>query len=283
MIVVACRRTRFLAKERGSDVSRYQVDAEPTLPPCERAETDMYPARQGFLSIHSPCITIPYCMDAWIRPNSFVPGGMIAFLLIGGCAEHERLNMLLDATPEQLVTEIHTPREAAEIIDMRMKAKADPKMGRSDTWQSLSTTLTLESGDCDDWAVASAALLADDGWSARLLIVGTVRVFLNTQNQIARRGYCHAVHLLERDGLYGANGINSGDRIEPQFATIEELVRRLPLIQDRWDFYKVVSLEGVDIVDGPGNLFDRLADRYKTAQWIDVKYPSKPTSQLASQ
>jgi hypothetical protein len=199
----------------------------------------------------------------------------------GGCAEHQRLNFLLDCTPDELATAISTPREAAEIIDMRIQHRVDPRMQDSDNWQSLATSLEVGYGDCDDWAVASAALLADNGYPPRLLIVGTVRVFIDTQNHLARRGYCHAVHLLERDGLYGANGINGGDRIEPQFKTIEELVRRLPLIQDRWEFYKVISLDGVDIVNGRGNLFDQAAKQYHAAKWIDVKYPPRTTAPVA--
>jgi hypothetical protein len=200
---------------------------------------------------------------------------VLAVLLAAGCAEHERLNMLLDCTPQQLVAQIHTPGGAAEIINMRMQRHADDRMAASDDWRSLSESMETERGDCDDWAIASAALLADDGWPATLLIVGTVRIFFDTQNKLTRRGYCHAVHLLERDGRYGANGVNRCDRIAAEFRTIEEVVRRLPLIQDRWDFYKVVSLDGVDIVNGRGNLFDQVADRYKAATWVDVTYPRK--------
>jgi hypothetical protein len=201
--------------------------------------------------------------------------------LIGGCAEHERLNLLLDCTPAQLATEVTTPAEAAEIIDMRMKRRADARMETSDDWRSLSESLDVEHGDCDDWAIASAALLADDGWPAKLLIVGTVRIFFDTRHKLTRRGYCHAVHLLERDGLYGANGVNRGDRVEPQFKTIEDLVRRLPLIQDRWDFYKVIALDDVDIVTERGNLFELVAARYKSTQWVDVKYPRRKTARTA--
>ncbi len=209
---------------------------------------------------------------------------LVGFLwCLGGCAEHERLNLLLDCTPERLVTEVSTPPEAAEIIDMRMRQKADPRRQNSDDWQSLARSLGLGYGDCDDWAIASAALLSDDGYPPTLLIVGTVRVFVDTQNRLTRRGFCHAVHLLKRNGLYGANGINSGDRFEPQFQTVEDVVRRLPLIQDRWEFYKVVSLDGADIVGSNGNLFDLLADRYKATAWVDVKYPPKATSQMAQQ
>jgi len=199
-----------------------------------------------------------------------------------GCAAHERLNLLLDCTPEQLVAEVDTPEEAAEIIDMRVRRHADARMEKSDDWRSLRESLVLERGDCDDWAIASAALLSDDGWPAKLLIVGTVRVFFDTQKQLTRKGYCHAVHLLERDGLYGANGVNRCDRVEPQFQTIDALVRRLPLIQDRWEFYKVVSMDGVDIVGGRGNLFQHVADRYKAAKWVDVAYPRKSETGTAS-
>ncbi len=216
-----------------------------------------------------------------LRPPSFSECTVLLAIFTGGCAEHERLNFLLDCTPEQLVSAVSTPREAAEVIDMRIQHRLDPKLRNADDWQSLARSLELEGGDCDDWAIASAALLRDDGWPARLLIVGTVRVFVDTQNRLARRGYCHAVHLLERDGLYGANGINGGDRFEPQFATVEDVVRRLPLIQDRWEFYKVIDLDGADIVNGQGNLFDSLCDRYRTTSWVDVKYPPRATSQVA--
>jgi len=202
-------------------------------------------------------------------------------LLTVGCAAHERLNLLLDCTPERLVDEIATPAEAAEIIDMRMRRQVDPALERFDDWRSLSESLASEAGDCDDWAIASAALLADDGFPAKLLIVGSVRVFIDTEKNLVRRGNCHAVHLLERDGLYGANGVNRADRVEPRFTTIEALVRRLPLIQDRWEFYKIVPLDGVDIVGGQGNLFEQIADRYKAANWIDVTYPRTATTRMA--
>ena len=58
----------------------------------------------------------------------------------------------------------------------------------------------------------------------------------------------------------------------------------MPLIQDRWDFYKIISLDGVDIVAGPGNIFEHVADRYKSTQWIDITYPSKkPTTRVADE
>lgn len=210
-------------------------------------------------------------------------GLVAASVLVGGCAEHERLNRLLDCTPEELVVEVSEPSEAAEIILMRIRRKPDPKLEKSDDWQSLKRSLALEHGDCDDWAIASAALLADDGWPAKLLVVGTVRVFINTQNKLERRGYCHAVHLLERDGLYGANGVNRCDRFEPQFRTIEEVVRRLPLIQDRWEFYKVIPLDDVDIVAGEGNLFEHLDERYRMTKWIDIEYPPRDAASRPAQ
>ncbi|MBN1346335.1 MAG: hypothetical protein JXQ73_26845 [Phycisphaerae bacterium] len=217
-------------------------------------------------------------MDALRSSILILPVLGLIVSLAGGCAEHERLHVLLDCEPADLVGQISTPAEAAEIIDMRVQRKPDPPVEKADDWQSLTTSMRLEHGDCDDWAIASAALLADDGWPARLLIVGTVRVFFDTQKQLTRRGYCHAVHLLERDGLYGANGVNRCDRFEPQFQTIDEVVRRLPLIQDRWDFYKIIPLDGVDIVSGQGNLFSQVAERYKATQWIDIKYPSRKLS-----
>ena len=222
-------------------------------------------------------------MDASPLTRSTSAGLSLLIPLVVGCAEHERLNMLLDCSPRELATRVSTPHEAAEIIDMRVVRKADRRLAKSDDWRSLSESLTLEQGDCDDWAIASAALLADDGWPAKLLIVGTVRVFVDTQNQLARRGYCHAVHLLEHDGLYGANGVNRCDRFAPQFASVPEVVRRLPLIQDRWEFYKVVPLDGVDIVGGRGNLFEQVADRYRAAEWIDIEYPRRGGSPIANQ
>lgn len=214
-------------------------------------------------------------MDARSSLHLAIAGLVVSGAMLSGCARHERLNLLLDASTQQLVAEVATAEEAAEIIDMRFRGKPDPRLKDSDTWQSLDTSLRLEAGDCEDWAIASMALLSDDGWPKHLLIVGTVRVFIDTQKRLARKGYCHAVHLLERDGLYGANGVNRCDRFGPQFQTVEEVVRRLPLIQDRWDFYKIITLDDVDIVMGQGNLFDKVADRYKATKWIDIEYAKK--------
>lgn len=198
-----------------------------------------------------------------------------------GCGEARRYDRWLQASAAQLRAEIATPAESAELLDLILVPAADPQMLGQDDWRSLGHLLRYHRGDCDDYAVASVALLSDDGYSENLLVVGYIRWFPTSQGRLAWRGYCHVVHLLEKDGLYGANGQIYWDRIEPQFSSIEELVRHLPCSGGQWQFYKVISLQGLDYVNSPGNLFRQLARRWKQTDWVDLARP--PSSQAQAQ
>jgi hypothetical protein len=197
-------------------------------------------------------------------------GGICA---AGGCAKAQQYQRWLSMSAPELRAQISTPEEAAELLDLILNPGADEKRPAADDWRSLGYLLRHHRGDCDDYAVGSAALLSDDGYADKVLVVGYVRWFVDSQDELRWRGYCHAVHLLEKDGLYGANGQIHWDRIPPRYASIEELVRKLPLNEGRWEFYKVISLREVDYVDAEANLFEQLANTWKQTAWIDVEYP----------
>lgn len=192
----------------------------------------------------------------------------------GGCAKAQQYQRWLGMSAPELRTAISTPEEAAELLDLVLNPGADVKRPATDDWRSLGYLLRHHRGDCDDYAVASAALLSDDGYPDKVLIVGYIRWFVDSEGELRRRGYCHAVHLLEEDGLYGANGQVYWDRIPPRYASVAELVRHLPLSEGRWEFYKVIPLNEVDYVDAETNLFAQLGDTWKGTAWIDVAYPA---------
>jgi len=203
--------------------------------------------------------------------------GGTALWTVGGCAKARQYQRWFEMSPAELRADIATPEHAAEFLDLALDPTHDRKIEGSDDWRSLAHLRRHREGDCDDFAVASAALLGDDGYPAKMLVVGYIRWYRDTEGKPGRRGYCHAVHLLAKDGFYGANGQIRWDRIPPQYSTIEELVRHIPLSEGRWTFYKVIELDDVDCVAGEGNLFERLADVWKQTKWIDVTYPPPAT------
>lgn len=198
-----------------------------------------------------------------------------------GCAKARQYQRWLSLSAEELRAEISTPQEAAELLDLLLDPSTDGKMENSDDWRSLQYVMRQHRGDCDDYALASMALLSDDGYSDKLLVVGYIRWFVTQEGELRRRGHCHAVHLLERDGLYGASGQIYWDRKEPQYNNIEDLVRALPLNYGRWEFYKVIQLSEINYVTGQGNLFEPMVQQWKDTAWVDVEYPEATTQPTA--
>jgi hypothetical protein len=194
--------------------------------------------------------------------------------VLGGCAKAQQYQHWLSLSATELRAEISTPAEAAELLDLVLDPSTDRRPEGKDDWRSLAHILEHREGDCDDYVLASAALLSDNGYSDKMLVVGYIRWFVTQEGDLRRRGHCHAVHLLEKDGLYGASGQIYWDRKPPQCQSIEDLVRALPLNYGRWEFYKVIPLAEVDYVEGRGNLFEQLVQTWKDTKWIDVEYPT---------
>ena len=200
---------------------------------------------------------------------------------IPGCAQGHPYDDWFTMSPDQLRARLGAPAQAAEFLDTVVKPVADPRLDRRDDWRSLAESRRRGHGDCDDFAIASAAMLSDDGYSDKILVVGYVRWDRDSRGAPMRRGASHAVHLLEVNGLYGANGQNPWDRFPPQYPSVEDLVRALPARLARWNFYKVIPLGSVDYVNGRGNLFDDLADLWSNTPWVDVAYPPPDPAETA--
>ena len=131
---------------------------------------------------------------------------------------------------------------------------------RKDEWWSLECSLFRGGGDCDDYAIASAALLKDRGYLPFILsLPGQIsRTWFSKDASLALPQEGHAVHLLiDSNNLIGINGINERDKIPPQYSSLEELF-------SEWEYtkyivrkkikYQIVDLSKVDFVWGEENL-----------------------------
>lgn len=76
---------------------------------------------------------------------------------------------------ERIRVRISKPYDSYNYLQMHVSYSNDPGYDEgieSDDWRSLEWTLEHGTGDCDDFAIASAGLLGDNGYPPTLLLLG---------------------------------------------------------------------------------------------------------------
>jgi hypothetical protein len=127
-----------------------------------------------------------------------------------------------------------------------------------DDWRSLEYSRTRGGGDCDDYAIASMAILRNEGYPTKMLYVGArlERFHFEGGGSILLTTGSHYVHLLKVNDRFGINGINPSDRICPEHTSLENLFRT-------WDYTKnttgkipfvILDLDNLDLESSPENL-----------------------------
>lgn len=172
-----------------------------------------------------------------------------------------------------IVERVETPHQAFSWLQTNVAYVGDPSKlkssphGRLDDWGSLQRTTELGLGDEDEFAIASAAMLADNGYPPKILL-------LEGKLTVNGREYFmpHTVHLLERRGKYGSVGTNEGDtQLIPEHDTIEALLDSWDIGEGvRFDRYKVVDLreiKGIDYVHGRGNFWFEVTLENEDKPW----------------
>jgi len=109
--------------------------------------------------------------------------------------ETVRLGSVLVARPSEIDTriagflgthDINTPDKYAMWLAKNIKYKAD---AAGDIWSSPKETLDRLYGDCEDYALLSAAVLRVLGYESKIMVLGT-------------SGQDHAICVFEKDGHY---------------------------------------------------------------------------------
>jgi len=112
---------------------------------------------------------------------------------------------------------IGTPREAAEYVASRVSFSGGHDgcvTGCPDRWSSLTETLALGSGDCEDGAIAFAALLVDD-FEYEVKVVALQPAPARPGRPAAGSGHAIAVFGRIRTGLWGWVSFNDWEGQKP--------------------------------------------------------------------
>lgn len=163
----------------------------------------------------------------------------LAAALFCGCE-----NKYKDMNLEQVVSAVSSPREAQDFINMNIDY-ADEDLGvqrytalNGAEVQSFRKTFDRKRGVCRDGAVAVAAMLQDNGYSARVL-----DVMWTGGNYDG-----HSVFVYQDgDGRWGSAGINRSDYRSTDFARLEDLAR--DVAHQYGGVYKGFSLHDLSLVN----------------------------------
>lgn len=154
---------------------------------------------------------------------------------------------------DQAIKEVNTIEQAKDYcLDYLKKAEDLDNYSKIDYWASFKKTHEHGSGDCEDAALAIMALLNDNGYGSKVLVMGDLC-----------RPCGHCVFLYEKNGKFGAGGINEEDWKLPVYNTIDELTSSFK----EYSFYHVLdfsdSLESV--INSDNELTGLFLYRYRNA------------------
>lgn len=148
---------------------------------------------------------------------------------------------------EQVIRAIKTPEQAQKYLMNFLESKLDSEIyDIEDYIASFKKTHKIRKGDCEDGAIAAAALLSDNGYLPLLL-----RMYVHFP-LFSSIGFSHGIYVYKENNLWGSLGINEGDYRRPKFETLDELVA-----SHKYFMYSVVNLNKLyprwiekDIKDG---------------------------------
>lgn len=113
---------------------------------------------------------------------------------------------------QEVIKEISTPKEVAWYLENYIHKEESISFAHS-----FRVVHETRKGDCSEAIVAAGALLSDDAYPAHIVI------FRSSDKEEK-----HGIFVYQENGLWGSLGINSFDIRNPQYKTIEELVKEFP-------------------------------------------------------
>lgn len=186
-------------------------------------------------------------------------GALLGYLAVDSLLENpcrDRINPRHSREEiEEIAGAVSTPREAFARIetDIVFHGEHDARFCRcSDRWTSLQETYTLKSGDCEDGAIAFAAMLHDDdGYDVRVVqLMGRTK-----KNSEAVGGSAgHAIAVYRENSRWGWVSFNDWRNqrccwfSEPACATIREAIAAFN--GGEFSYYRVVALSKEDLLWG---------------------------------
>lgn len=184
------------------------------------------------------------------RVRNAVSGTVAATALAAAlfCGCETRHNPYQDMNLEQVVSSVKSPKEAQDFIDMNLEyAYEDLGVQRYTALngaevQSFRKTFDRKKGVCRDGAVAVAAMLQDDGFSARVLDV------MWTGGKYDG----HSVFVYQDgEGRWGSAGINASDFRHTDFSRLEDLARDVAhQFNGVYKGFYLHDLSLVDLIEG---------------------------------
>lgn len=171
----------------------------------------------------------------------------LSSILIGCSLNYAKLDH------NQIIKKVSTLKQAKDYCLNYLKKEGDfYNHSQIDYWSSFKKTHERGNGDCEDGALAIIALLGDDGYGAKVLIM-----------QDFGRPYGHTVYLHEKNGKFGSGGINEEDWKLPIYNTIDKLVKSL-----NYNMYHVLDLnDSLDsIINSDNNLEGLFLLKYINAE-----------------
>ena len=187
-----------------------------------------------------------------------VAGALLGYLAVDSLLENpckDRISPRHSQTEiEEIVGSVSTPLEAFTRIeeDIVFHGEHDARFCRcSDRWTSLRETYALGSGDCEDGAIAFAAMLCDD---ARYQ-VRVVQLMGRKKNSEAVGGSAgHAIAIYRENSRWGWVSFNDWRKkrccwfSESTYETIREAVAAFN--GGEFSYYRVVALSKDDLLYG---------------------------------
>lgn len=152
-----------------------------------------------------------------------------------------------------MLSEVKDPIDAeiycTEILKRSENPHADNKIdkmiyGGDDYWASFKESFFQRLGDCDDGAMAAAALLYDNGFHPYFL-------------DLDGKDVGHLIFLYkDKEGKYGTIGIDKIDCRKPKYKKIEDLFNEINKeANDKFSSYRVLDAKDIfpDAIDKEGN------------------------------
>jgi len=193
-------------------------------------------------------------------------------LFVAGCGSRGGMKRSLEHSQAYQLTEsvigrVNIPNDSFSYIQKHIAYVKDPyDEVIQDDWRSLEWTLEHGLGDCDDFSIASAGMLQDNGYPPKILFLG---------GNPTGFGAKHTVHLIvDENGEFGSVGLEDEDtKSIERFSTIDDLIKSW-CPGNCFSKYAIIDLskiEDLDYIHSRENLWPKIVKPLLPLKWTYVK------------
>ena len=164
------------------------------------------------------------------------------YAAMGGCAP----NYTPPPTLPSSIRQISTPAETQQWLENVLTYEFDTKLyGEDDFWAPCALTYQRRKGDCEDYAICSAAILREDVERGYIIAV---------HNPKTEKG--HAVFAYRLAGKWGITSNNKSEFRKPEYLSLQSVL--LSSLSENYAEYSIYGYEGVDLINGNSSLEFRM-------------------------